>query len=284
MLEYAETSIPTNFGVASYPPGATYGPRQMRDWEFVWLLQGDAEYTWGEATTLAPEGSFVLCRPGETDFFRWDRAKRTRHAYVHFQMTPDGQSLLLWPLVRDPLPDDILPALFKHLLTCLEEGDALQAQQTLQLMVTTFGSGHRAMGSVSHRSWPLAVEQVCAMMSARLEENPAATLTLKEMAAVACVTPEHLCRLFQCSVGHSPVKTMRLARLEHAATLLVRSNYSVGEIAVLVGYVSPYHFSRAFKETYGLAPTEMRRQMQTSGQPPSPPRAQATSLLVRSVG
>lgn len=278
MPEYVETSIPSNAGVASYPPGATYGPRQMRDWEFVWLLQGDAEYTWGEATILAPEGSFVLCRPGETDFFRWDRAKRTRHAYVHFQMKPDGQSLLLWPLVREPLPDDILPALFKHLLTCLEGGDSIQAQQTLQLMVTTFGSGHRAMGSVSHRSWPLVVEQVCAFIFARLDENPAIAFTLAELAGIGCVSPEHLCRLFQSSVGHSPMKMVRLVRLEHAAILLERSNYSVGEVAALTGFVSLYHFSRAMKVAFGQSPSELRRRMRETGLPPAPSFAGVKSI------
>src|SRR5436190_7225761 len=31
-------------GVAVYPPGATFGPRQLEDFEFVWLLQGTAEW------------------------------------------------------------------------------------------------------------------------------------------------------------------------------------------------------------------------------------------------
>ena len=257
-------------GVAAYPPGATFGPRQMRDWEFVWLLQGDAEYIRGEITSLAPEGSFVLCQPGETDLFRWDRKKRTRHAYVHFQILNAPDNLSLWPVVRESMTDDILKSLFPHLLTCLEEGDTEQAQQTLQLMITVFRTGHRAMGSMSQRAWPHAVELVCAFIFARLEENPAAHLALSQLAEVACVTPEHLCRLFQGSVGHSPVKTVRLARLQHSAMLLGRSNYSVGEIAALTGFINPYHFSRAFKEAYGQSPTEMRRQTQLSGQPPLP--------------
>ena len=257
-------------GVASYPPGATFGPRQMQDWEFVWLLQGDAEYLRGEITSLAPEGSFVLCQPGETDFFRWDREKRTRHAYVHFQILNPPDSLSLWPLVRESMANDILKSLFQHLLTCQDQGDAEQAQQTLQLMITVFRTGQRAMGSLSQRDWPHAVEQVCAFIFARLEENPAAHLTLPQLAEVACVTPEHLCRLFQNSVGYSPMKTVRLARLQQAAVLLARSNYSIGEIAALTGFINPYHFSRAFKEAYGESPREMRRQMQQSGQPPLP--------------
>ena len=32
MLEF---STPRDYSIATYPPGATYGPRQMREWEFL---------------------------------------------------------------------------------------------------------------------------------------------------------------------------------------------------------------------------------------------------------
>jgi len=265
-----EIVLSSMVGVAAYPPGATFGPRQIQDWEFVWLLQGDAEYLRGEITTLAPEGSFVLCQPGETDFFRWDRKKRTRHAYVHFQIRNPPNNLSLWPLVRESMTDDVLKSLFQHLLTCMDQGDTEQAQQTLQLMVTVFRTGQRVMGSISQRAWPNAVEQVCAFISARLDENPAMSFTLTELAGIGCVTPEHLCRLFQGSVGHSPMKMVRLVRLEHAAILLERSNYSIGEVAALTGFVSLYHFSRAMKVAFGQSPTELRRQMRETGLPSAP--------------
>jgi len=84
-------------------------------------------------------------------------------------------------------------------------------------------------------------------------------MSLAELAGVACVTPEHLCRLFKSALCHSPVETVRLARLDHAAMLLVRSNYAIGEIAALCGFANPFHFSRAFKAAFGEAPTELRR-------------------------
>ena len=265
-----EVTLPTGAGVATYPPGATFGPRRMRDWEFVWLLEGDAEYRWGEAVADAPEGSVVLCRPGETDSFRWDPHRRTRHGYFHFQVHNAPEGWHDWPLVRGPEDDDVLRTLFRHVLTWSGRGDPEQTRLTIQTMLAAFRTGERTVGGIERKAWPPAVERVCAYVYERLDEDPAAPLPLPVLAGVACVTPEHLCRLFKSSLGYSPAETVRLARLDRAATLLARSNYSVGEIAALFGFASPFHFSRAFKSAYGLPPSEVRRRIQAGETPPLP--------------
>jgi len=140
------------------------------------------------------------------------------------------------------------------------------------LLLAAFLSGQRAAGAVTApEHWPPAVEAAAAFLAARLDADPAAPLTLADLAGAACVTPEHLCRLFQAALGLSPMETVRLARLDRAAALLVRSNYSVGEIAALCGFASPFHFSRRFKDACGLSPTNLRRRVQ-AGEMPSPPR------------
>ena len=265
-----DVSLPTGAGVATYPPGASFGPRRMRDWEFVWLLEGDAEYRWGDQVAAAPEGAVVLCRPGETDSFQWDPHRRTRHGFFHFQVTGSPEVCSDWPLVRGPEDDDVLRPLFRHVLTWFGRGDPAQTRLTVRTMLAAFRTGQRAVGDVGREAWPPAVERVCAFIYERLDEDPAGPLPLPLLAGVACVTPEHLCRLFKSSLGRSPAETVRLARLDRAATLLARSNYSVGEIAALFGFASPFHFSRVFKAAYGLPPTEVRRRILAGETPPLP--------------
>ena len=258
-----EVSLPTGWGVATYPPGASFGPRRMRDWELVWLMRGDAEYRWGETSVAAPEGSVVLCRPGATDFFRWDPRRQTRHAFVHFQIEGVLQGrpdLRDWPFVREGEEDDVIRPLFRHLLTWAGRGDAGQCRLTLLTMLTAFHTGQRATGSLVREALSPAVEAVCAFIAVRLDDDPAAVLPLPVLAAQACVTPEHLCRQFKAALGHGPAGAVRRARLERAAVLLARSNYTVGEVAALYGFASPFHFSRAFKQALGHSPTELRRQ------------------------
>jgi AraC-like DNA-binding protein len=43
-------------------------------------------------------------------------------------------------------------------------------------------------------------------------------------------------------------------RLRRALVLLSRGSMSVREVALAVGYVDQYHFSRRFRETFDLSP------------------------------
>ncbi|MBD9220768.1 MAG: AraC family transcriptional regulator [Clostridiales bacterium] len=49
-------------------------------------------------------------------------------------------------------------------------------------------------------------------------------------------------------------------RMEQAALLLVKSQLDIAAVAQAVGYESPSRFTAAFKETYGVLPTEYRKQ------------------------
>lgn len=273
MLRELDVSLPTGWGVATYPAGASFGPRVMRDWEFVWLMEGDAEYRWGKNTVAAPEGAIVLCRPGATDAFRWDARRRTRHGYFHFQVNRFPDEWLpttQWPFVRLPEPHDILHPLFRHLLNWQGRWNDLQCRLTIAHLLAAFVSGDVAAGEAPRVSWPDPVERAWAAIHGRLEEQPNVVLCLADLAAVACVTPEHLCRLFQAATGRSPMETVRLARLDRAASLLTRSNYSVAEIAELCGFASPFHFSRRFQDAFGQSPSGLRHAVQAGQTPPLP--------------
>lgn len=263
---------PAIAGIATYLPGATFGPRKMHEWEFVWIIEGDAVYQWNNAKVSAPEGSIVLCRPGGTDAFEWDRQRRTRHAYFHFDILSIPRTWppsSAWPFVRLPREGDLLRSSFRYLLTPNRIGTAT-SRLTVMQMLAAFVFADYDSGDIPRESLPAPVDRALRAIHHRLDDDASAAISLPELARTASVTPEHLCRLFRSSIGSTPAATVRMARLDRAIVLLARSNYSIGEIAAMCGFESQFHFSRRFKEAFGAPPRQLRQQIDAGTTPPVP--------------
>jgi transcriptional regulator GlxA family with amidase domain len=87
--------------------------------------------------------------------------------------------------------------------------------------------------------------------------------TLGELAALACVTPSYLERLFKAATGTGPLQYLKALRLKRALAELTTSEKPVRQIAAEVGYrPQGRHFFRDFRACYGLSPQECRRQCQ----------------------
>ena len=83
-------------------------------------------------------------------------------------------------------------------------------------------------------------------------------LTLRELAAAACVSPSYLSRVFRKQYGCGPGAALELVRLERARTMLARSNLTVSQVASACGFADPLYFSRRFRAAHGVAPSAFR--------------------------
>ena len=81
------------------------------------------------------------------------------------------------------------------------------------------------------------------------------SLSLAEIAREACLSPFHFHRSFRAFFGETPHQFVVRLRLDRAADRLRRTNSSVTDIALAVGFESPAHFSRAFKTRLRLFAT-----------------------------
>ena len=271
-------------GVAVYPPGTTFGPRRLEDFEFVWLLQGTAEWRYDEGGIALGPSSLLLARPDMTDSFLWDRSRPTRHGYLHFRL--DGRPANLpdparWPLVRALPDDDPLRPLLRYLLNVVQDrpGDRQSTvPEVLGLLLTVFVQG--PLPGPDEQQLPPHLDRLVAVVR-RAWSPPAPTwaLSLQELAAGACISTGYLSRVFRQHLGIGgigPVAALELLRLARAATLLTRSNLSVAAVAHDCGFANPYHFSRRFRGAYGQPPGRYRRTLTR----PAPSEALAQAGLL----
>ena len=68
----------------------------------------------------------------------------------------------------------------------------------------------------------------------------------------------HFRRVFQPGVGRAPLQYLIRLRVHMAAAMLQRTNRTVLDIAMDVGYPTLSSFNRHFKSVTGMAPSQWR--------------------------
>lgn len=253
-----------------YQPKESLSPRQLADFELVYIIEGQVNYFSDGITHSVPSGGFILGRPGFHETYEWDPHVPTRHAYFHFdiEMYPsDWPKIENWPRVRLEL-SPVCVSLFRHILQHIYEHNEWPVTRPKQhdcrlveTLLDTFMEDQHAEQTSFERDRPEPVRRALIWIRRILEEDPHRTLTLAEMAEQANVTEKHLCRLFSRSLGRSPMQTYTLLKLQMARPLLIRSNLNIQEIAERCGFSDPLYFSRRFAQAYGCAPSAFRREL-----------------------
>lgn len=91
-----------------------------------------------------------------------------------------------------------------------------------------------------------------------IERNFQNDISVEGIAASCGLNRSYFGRIFKEALGKSPQEFLMNYRMVKAAELLKLTGFSIKDIANAVGYPNQLHFSRAFKNVYGLPPREWR--------------------------
>ncbi|MCK9479146.1 MAG: AraC family transcriptional regulator [Firmicutes bacterium] len=89
-----------------------------------------------------------------------------------------------------------------------------------------------------------------------------ATLSVSGLGSVFNLTPSYLSKLFREQTGAAIPEYINRIRLGKAKGLLSENRRTIGEIAVMVGYVNENVFIRTFKRHEGMTPGQYRSRLQ----------------------
>jgi AraC family transcriptional regulator len=105
-------------------------------------------------------------------------------------------------------------------------------------------------------NYPQRINRVIDFIGKHLDEDE---LNLGQLSGVACFSKYHFHRLFKAYTGLSLQQYIRWLRLKRAAhQLVVDKNSTIIEIAINAGFESHESFTRVFKQTCGLNPSDFR--------------------------
>jgi len=204
-------------------------------------------------------GAFLLAQAGLLD-----NRRATTH-YEHIDSLAE-----LYPAVE--VSEDLYVIDDDRLTTC---GGAAATDLALQVVRATHGdaAANAAARYVFHdrirppgtrqlpeRAEPLGtgapakLRQAIKVMERNLEEP----VPIPEIAEEAGLSQRQLERLFTQYVCKSPLRYYRDIRLDRARSLVTQTDLALREVAIACGFASPEHFSRAYRDRFGISPREDR--------------------------
>jgi AraC-like DNA-binding protein len=93
-----------------------------------------------------------------------------------------------------------------------------------------------------------------------LNQHYSAPIQVSDLAKVAHLSTQRFHAIFQSTMKKSPMEYVKMLRLNDARHQLARTDKSIAQVADSVGYPDQFHFSRIFRATFNVSPSEYRKQ------------------------
>lgn len=213
--------------------------------------------------------SYLLARAGLLDGYRctihWENMASVREEYPNVILSEK-----LFEIDRDRItcaggsaPMDLMLEIVKR-----QHGNIIAEAVSEQFLCERIRSDvdRQRMPLKLHlgTSQPKLVEAVT-LMEANIEEP----MGLGELAQHVGVSRRQMERLFQKYLNCVPTRYYLELRLQRARLLLLQTDKSIVDVALACGFVSAPHFSKCYRDLFGIPPRDERRLHRNQQNPPN---------------
>jgi transcriptional regulator GlxA family with amidase domain len=205
-------------------------------------------------------GTYLLARSGLLDGYKctihWEHIGSMREEFNHVTVSDE-----LFEIDRDRYTCAGGSASLDMILTlmCDSYGGKLSANVSEQFMCDRI-RGHNDRQRTPLQQYlggkqPKLIETI-ALMEANIEEP----MTINELAVLVGVSKRQLERLFQKHLNCVPTRYYMDLRLNCARRLLLQTSKTIIDISIACGFISPPHFSKCYRDYFGIPPRDERLQ------------------------
>ena len=256
-------------------PMHSYGPAKRNHYLFHYVLSGkgflSSNNTAGETKLYQLEAGqgFLIC-PGQVNTYYADDKKPWEYAWVEFDglkavefMQQAGMDFdhPVYRLKKRELHDCIKSEIMQ-LVDNPYSSDVNQIGH-LYLFFDGLIRGGRAVGKNSQPSGKMRGAYVREAISF-IEQNFGDDITVEDIAEYCSLNRNYLGKLFKESTNQTLQHFLIYYRMTRASEYLKYSDMTVGEVGKMCRYQNQLHFSRAFKNIYGVSPNHWREKNKPS--------------------
>ena len=229
--------------------------------EFTYVDQGSLHSVADGQDWLLHQGDAVIYAPNQWHMQYADIGVAPRFVTISFDLEGGDLSSLYGRKLA--VPQEAV-TLLQQMLRTQERvdpysTDMLMAQLTMLLLVllreAQAPSGVKLQGTNTVHSENEIIRHAQQYISAHIREK----LSVRLIAQQVDVSPSYLTVLFQKNLQISPGEYIRRIKLQESKQMIRENNLNFTEIAAALQYSTVHHFSRQFKEKFGITPTEYAR-------------------------
>ena len=228
--------------------------------ELTYVDQGTMHSVVDGQDTLLEQGDLVVYGPNQWHMQYADVNVAPHYATISFDLDGRDVSQLLNRKFR--IPQKAAPVL-RQLLQELERTDPYSPDMIISLLnmllltVLRYADApaDKLKASNSYHSENEIIRKAQQYISAHAREK----LSVPLVARMVDVSPSYLTAMFHKNLQISPGEYIRRIKLQESKRMIREDDLNFTEIAAALQYSTVHHFSRQFKEKFGITPTEYAR-------------------------
>ncbi len=241
----------------------TLRPKGRIDFQLLYIAAGKAHFHFGDKETIVPAGHMVLYRPKEPQRYEYYAEDQTEVYWVHFTGGNVTNLLRSYGLTDDKKVfycgcgleyQNLFRAMIDELQMCLDSYPEMIEMYLREIFIRL----QRCFKTSIKTDNSHAAEEIDKAAS-YFNEHYSEQINIDAYAEEHHFSTSWFIRNFKLYTGFTPMQYILSKRIYNAEALLQNTQYTVTEIAQIVGYDNPLYFSRVFKKQKGLSPTDYRK-------------------------
>lgn len=225
--------------------------------ELAYVDQGTMHSVADGMDLYLEQGEMVVYAPNQWHMQYADIDVAPRYVTVSFEIEGGNLQPLFNRKLRLSQPAvTLLQQMLREQERMAPYADDMIAAQLTQLLLTTLRQqdlpAQKIKASNSLNSENEIIRRAQQYIGARIREK----LTVPHVARMVDVSPSYMTALFHKNLQISPGEYIRRIKIQESKQMIREGNMNFTEIAAALHYSTVHHFSRQFKEKFGITPTE----------------------------